>query len=148
MDKLLNEPLFYIFFIYGTSFVVMAYIVFRGVKSATSIALVNSYYALAAFGLTHGLTELIDWLRFIVKTSGSPEISSLKYASQCLLIVSFVVLLQFAVHLFTYRSERARPRRIAPAILFMVYLLALATMKVTDIAQAGLIARYTFGFAG
>lgn len=148
MDKLLNEPLFYIFFIYGTSFLVMAYVVFRGVKNATSIALVNTYYALALFGLTHGLTELIDWLRFIVKTSGSAEIVALKYASQCLLIVSFVVLFQFAINLLTYRSEKARPLRLAPAALFIVYLLALATMKVTDVAQAGLIARYTFGFAG
>jgi hypothetical protein len=148
MEKLIYEPLFYIFFVYGTSFLVMAFVVFRGIKKATSIALVNSYYALALFGLSHGLTELIDWARFIVKTTGSGEISALKYASQGLLIFSFVVLLQFGLNLLTYRSEKAAPLRMAPAILFMVYVVALAMMRVSDVAQAGLIARYTFGFAG
>jgi hypothetical protein len=148
MNNLIHQPLFYIFFIYGISFLVMARVVFHGVRQATSISLVTSYYALALFGLTHGITEVVDWLRFIVKTVGTPEIRALTYVSQCLLVVSFVLLLQFGVNLLTYRSEKGRPLRMAPSILFVVYLAALAFMKVSDITQAGLIARYTFGFAG
>jgi hypothetical protein len=148
MSTLLHEPLFYIFFVYGMSFLVMAYVVLHGIRNATAITLVTTYYALALFGLMHGVTELVDWVRFIVKTTGNGEIAALKYASQVCLIASFVVLLQFGVNLLTYRSDKARVLRFAPGILFVVYLVALSMAGVNDILRAGLIARYSFGFAG
>jgi hypothetical protein len=148
MSRLVGEPLFYIFFIYGASFLVMAYVVFHGIRNATSITLVTTYYSLALFGLTHGVTELIDWARFIIKMTGTGEIAALKVLSQTFLITSFVVLLQFGVNLLSYRSESRRLMRFVPGVLFVVYLVAMFAMKVDDIAKAGLMARYTFGFAG
>jgi hypothetical protein len=148
MNALVREPLFYIFFIYGVSFLIMAAVVFRGVRKATSISLVTSYNALALFGLTHGITELVDWVRFILKATGNGEVQALKYLSQFMLIASFVLLLQFGVNLLTYRNEKVRPLRLAPSILFLVYVIALAFMRPADVADAGLIARHTFGFVG
>jgi hypothetical protein len=148
MSTIFHEPLFYIFFVYGASFLVMAYVVLHGIRNATAITLVTTYYALALFGLTHGVTELVDWVRFMVKTSGNGEIAALKYTSQCCLIASFVILLQFGVNLLTYRSDKARIFRFAPVVLFVVYLVSLFVWKTDDILTAGLIARHTFGFAG
>ena len=148
MNPVFSQALFYIFFIYGVSFLVMAYVVFHGIKNATAIALVTTYYALALFGLTHGITELIDLVRFIVKANGMVEIEAFKYLSQIFLITSFVVLLQFGVDLLTYRNDKRRAFRLIPGILVLVYLVVLVMVRTNDIAKAGLIARHSFGFAG
>jgi hypothetical protein len=148
MNKILTEPLFYIFFVYGMSFLIMSFVVFTGIRKATSIALVTTFYTLAGFGLIHGLTELTDWLRFILKVSGSGAFSVLLYMSQICLVVSFLLLLQFGVNLLTYRSQRKAVYRWVPAILFIVYIAYLLFARVSDISQAGLIARHGFGILG
>jgi hypothetical protein len=148
MDKVLREPLFYIYFIYGLSFLVMSYVVFRGVRRAASITLVTTFYALVLFGLTHGITEWIDWVRFILKAGDAGEIALLRYLSQIFLVVSFVFLLQFGINLLTFRSEKKSIFRSVPILFFIVYIIVLLVQKIEDISEAGLIARYCFGFAG
>jgi hypothetical protein len=148
MSMVLSEPLFYIFFIYGVSFLVMSYVVFRGIRKATVITLITTFYALVLFGLTHGITELIDWVRFILKIVGTGEVEVLKYLSQIFLITSFVLLLQFGISLLTYKSERRAVLRFIPVLLFGVYIVVLLILNVNDVLTAGLIARYSFGFSG
>jgi len=125
MNMVLREPLFYIDFIYGVSFLVMSCLVSHGIKKATDITLTATFYALVLFGLTHGITELIDWVIFILKIAGTGEIEILKYLSQTFLISSFVILLQFGVSLLTYRSEKAGVLRFIPLALFGLYFAAL-----------------------
>jgi len=148
MGKLIVEPLFYIFFIYGLSFLVMSSLIFYGIKRATSLTLVSTFSLLAFFGLTHGITEWIDWVRFILKTLGSEEVGILTSLSQIFLVVSFVFLLQFGINLLTYQSEKKCVIRAIPLVLFVIYLAAVFATGVTDILQAGLIGRYGFGFTG
>jgi hypothetical protein len=148
VDKLFSEPLFYIFFIYGFSFMVMAKIIVDGITNATSVSLVSSFYMLVFFGLAHGTTELTDWARFIGKTIGRGENSFLLYTSQIFLIMSFVFLLQFGIHLLTYKYERKGLLRALPSILLVVYLAVMFYLGITDISQIGLFARYSFGFIG
>ncbi|MGE5173819.1 MAG: hypothetical protein ACM3MD_08320 [Betaproteobacteria bacterium] len=148
MDKLFAEPLFYIFFIYGMSFMVMANIIIGGITSATSITLVSTFYMLAFFGVAHGICELTDWARIIGKTLGRSENVFLLYTSQIFLIVSFVLLLQFAVNLLTYKSEKKGLVRAIPAVLFAAYLAVVFYLGISNISKMGLIARYSFGFAG
>jgi hypothetical protein len=148
VEKLLAEPLFYIFFIYGFSFMVMANIIVGGIARATSITLVSSFYMLVFFGLTHGITELTDWARIIGKTLGRGENIFLIYTSQIFLIISFIFLLQFGVNLLTYKSERKGFLRALPSILLLVYLVVIFYLGITDIRQIGLYARYGFGFIG
>ena len=73
MNQALTEPLFYIDLIYGISFLVMSFVVFEGTRKASSIIFVPTFYMLGGFGLVHGITELIDWVSFILKTSGAGE---------------------------------------------------------------------------
>ena len=148
MGKFIVEPLFYIFFIYGLSFLVMSSLIFYGIKRATSLTLVSTFSLLAFFGLTHGITEWIDWVRFILKTLGSEEVGILTSLSQIFLVVSFVFLLQFGINLLTYQSEKKCVIRAIPLVLFVIYLAAVFATGVTDILQAGLIGRYGFGFTG
>ncbi len=148
MDRVLGETMFYIFPIYGISFLVMSYVVFRGIRKADAISIITTFYALALFGLTHGITELIDWIRFIVKVTGTGEVDILKYLSQIFLIISFVVLLQFGVNFLTYRNVKRGTFRLIPGALFVIYVAVLFIIKINDISKAGLIARHTFGFSG
>jgi hypothetical protein len=148
MDTLFTAPLFYIYLIYGLSFLVMAYRIAGGMKRATSIALVSSFFMLVLFGVAHGIAEIIDWIRFINKTLGNPENPVLFYASQFLLISSFVFLLQFGINLMTYKSARKGVFRAIPAVLFAVFAVVLVALGISDIPTIGLIGRYSFGFIG
>jgi hypothetical protein len=148
MEKLFSEPLFYIFFVYGASFLIMANLVVNGTTRGTSITLVSTFYMLAAFGLTHGITELTDWARVVLKTLGGEDVEVLLYVSQIFLIISFIFLLQFAVNLMTYKSEKKGLVRALPLVFLAGFLAVMFVMGVTDIRKIGLMARYGFGFSG
>jgi hypothetical protein len=148
MDALFRQPLFYIYFIYGASFLVMAYVIVRGIRKATSMVLVSTFQTLAAFGLTHGIREMIDWARFILDTSGHGEIAWLKFLSDAFLILSFVILLQFAVNLLSYRSGRKMAYRLIPGLLVAAGIVALVATRTYDSHQVELCVRRSFGFAG
>ncbi len=148
MEKLLGEPLFYIYLIYGISFLVMSVMIFRGAGKATSITLVSTFYMLALFGLTHGTAEIIDWLRFIDRTLGAGENVILTYLSQIFMALSFVLLLQFGVNLLTYKSENKRIVRAIPVVLFALSIVIMFVRGVANILRAGLAERYVFGFTG
>ena len=148
MTALVREPLFYVYFLYGLSFFVMAGLVISGVTRASSLTLVSPFSMLAAFGFTHGTTEMIDWVRFIREMLGLPENTWLLYTSQFVLILSFVLLLQFGVNLLTYKNSQNKYPRAIPSILLFVFLDSMYFLGIFDIRQVGLIARYSFGFAG
>ena len=52
MAALFGDIRFYIYFIYGVSFLAMAVLVIAGITRATSYTLVSSFWLLAAFGLS------------------------------------------------------------------------------------------------
>lgn len=150
MRQVLTEPLFYTLFIYGVSFLLMSFVVFHGIRNASSSAFVNTFYMLAGFGLMHGITELIDWLRFILKKSGDGETDVLLILSEACLITSFVLLLQFGVTLLTYRSKKKDIYRSISALFFVAYIAYTFVTGPTDISTAGTgrIARHSLGFPG
>jgi hypothetical protein len=148
MKQVLAEPLFYINFIYGVSFLLMSFVVFHGTRKASSITLVTTFYMLSGFGLVHGMTELTDWLRFTLETAGAGEFRELLILSQACLITSYVLLLQFGVTLLTYKAEKKVFYRVIPAVLFVAYAAYLMLTGTAHIRTAGLIARRSFGFSG
>jgi len=148
MNRVLTEPLFYIDLIYGMSFLLMSFVVFEGTRKASSIIFVPTFYILSGFGLVHGITELIDWVSFILKTGGVGELKILIILSQSCLITSFVLLLQFGINLLTYKSEKKGAYRSLPALLFVAYAAYIIVTETPHIRTAGLIARYGFGVSG
>jgi len=148
MKQVLTEPLFYIDLIYGISFLLMSFVVFEGTRKASSIVFVPTFYMLGAFGFVHGITELIDWVSFILKTSGVGEFKLLTILSQSCLITSFVLLLQFGINLLTYKSEKKGIYRSLPALLLVAYIAYIFISETSHIRTAGLISRLGFGFSG
>ncbi|MDA8173512.1 MAG: hypothetical protein M0018_02855 [Nitrospiraceae bacterium] len=159
MSQVLAAPLFYIFFVYGLSFIVLSVVLFREIGKASKIAMVSTFSILAAFGLLHGLAEWTDWVRFIFDGGNLPVFAAagpgagepwfLKYVSQILMVVSFTVLLQFAVNMLTYKSENKSARAI-PAVLFVLYLIYIFASGTVaqSVFAAGNIGRHLFGFVG
>ena len=148
MDALIRQPLFYIYFIYGVSFLVMAYVISRGIRRATSMVLVTTFRTLGAFGLTHGIREMIDWVSFIVASGAHARVAWLEVLSDAFLIVSYVILLQFAVNLLSYRSERKKAYRMIPGLLVAAGIVVIGATGSYDSHQVGLWVRHSFGFAG
>jgi len=148
MTALFGEPLFYIYLIYGLSFIVMASLIIGGIKRATSLTLVSSFSMLAAFGITHGIAEMVDWVRFIEQKLGQPASAGLLYASQIFMMLSFALLLQFGINVLSYKSSHRKSLRAIPVVLVVAFLTAVYFLGISDISQAGLIARRSFGFAG
>ena len=148
MNQVLTEPLFYIDLFYGISFLLMSFVVFAATRKASSIVFVTTFYMLGGFGLVHGISELIDWVSFILKTSGAGEFELMIILSQSCLITSFVLLLQFGTNLLTYKSEKKGIYRLLPAFLFVVYIAYIFLSETSHIRIAGLIARRGFGFSG
>ncbi len=148
MSQVLAEPLFYIDLLYGLSFLLMSFVVFEGTRKASSINFVPTFYILSGFGLVHGITELIDWVSFILKTSGAGEFKVLTILSQSCLITSFVLLLQFGINILTYKSEKKGIYRSLPVLLFVAYAAYVIFTETSHIRTAGLIARRGFGFSG
>lgn len=149
MQRLLAEPLFYIFFVYGVSFLLLAYLVARGTAGSGSVPLIAAFRMLALFGLTHGVTEMTDWVRFVRKTLGAPEMAALTWLSQVCLVLSFVLLLQFAVNLFTAQaiSSIVPVVRLLPLAALLAYVAVVLVRGMTDPLAIGLLGRYVFGFA-
>ena len=148
MNQVLTEPLFYIDLFYGISFLLMSFVVFEGTRKASSIIFVPTFYILSGFGLVHGITELIDLVSFILKTSGTGEFRVLTILSQSCLITSFVLLLQFGINILTYKSENKGIYRSLPVLLFVAYTVYVIFTETSHIRTAGLIARRGFGFSG
>lgn len=148
MNNLIMEPLFYIYFIYGASFMAMSLFLIGGITKGSSLTLVSSFYMLIFFGVTHGITELTDWMRFTGSTLGYGDNDFLLYVSQIFLIISFVLLLQFGFNLLSYKSEKKNIIRLIPIGLLIAFLAVVFSMGISDIRQIGLFARYGFGFTG
>jgi len=148
MPKIATEPLFYIFFVYGLSFLIMANLLANEITSARPMKLLSSFWMLVLFGLTHGMTELTDWVRFIGKTLMGKEFQPLLYVSQIMLVISFVFLFQFAVNLMSYQSEKKGIIRSIPFVLFLVFITIITVQGISNISEIGLFARYSFGFGG
>src|SRR6266487_3263809 len=80
MNSVLSESLlFYTYLIYTLSFFVMSYLVLLGIRKATAISLISTFYLLAFFGITHGFAELIDLARLVLRVAGHGEGVILKY---------------------------------------------------------------------
>ncbi|MDA8091960.1 MAG: hypothetical protein M0Z61_17280 [Nitrospiraceae bacterium] len=138
MAELIREPLFYIFFVYGLSFLSMAYFMFiaTGIRKASRIELVSTFRLLAAFGFFHGMTELAEWIRFIFRSADIAEVKALIYMSQGFLLISFVALLQFSINLLTFNAKSRQILRYLPSAFLILYLAFLSITGGVESAMA------------
>jgi hypothetical protein len=150
MDKVIGEPLFYVYLIYGISFLLIGFLILKEAVGASLGPIIGAFYILAFFGIVHGLAELTDWVRFIRRALGAPDMEALRYVSQGFLILSFVILLQFGINLLTCQSagKGVRALRVIPTLGLAIFLAAVVARGMSDVLAVGLLARWGFGFTG
>ena len=148
MLPLLYEPLFWVFPVSAFSFLLMAFLIFRGARKASPSPLIKSFLVLAWFGLSHGIAEMIDWVRFIQKAAGAPASNGLMVLAQVFGLVSFVLLWQFGLSIYDNHHYNRRFVKAAPSLLAGAFLVAMWFLAIADVQQIGLWARYCLGFTG
>jgi hypothetical protein len=150
MDKVIGEPLFYAYLIYGISFLLIGFLILKEAVGASSSPIIDAFYILAFFGIVHGLAELTDWVRFVRRSLGAGDIKALTYVSQGFLILSFVLLLQFGINLLTCQSagKGVRALRVIPTFGLAIFLAAFVARGMSDVLAVGLLGRHGFGFTG
>lgn len=136
-----------VFFFYGLAFLFMGVIIFGQLRSESRFRIVDIMWALAVFGITHGINELLDmWA--IIKGTG-PLLNIFRWF---ILVISFVFLFEFGRAFFnlTRKDQKRNPVLkgiwICPVILVIIAIIAFTSNDLWKVG--GIWARYLLGFPG
>jgi len=102
IHQLFYRNLDVVFFIYGFAFVTMGVTVLVQPKKGSEFEIANILWLLAAFGITHGINELLDMWAII---KGRHHILDL--ARWFILVVSYIFLFEFGRQLFRLNSSKS-----------------------------------------
>jgi signal transduction histidine kinase/CheY-like chemotaxis protein len=104
-----NNYLLPVFFVYGLSFFALGLLVLSQRTADSTFELRRFIWLLAAFGLTHGLSEWSDMFLVLGESYWSARGSEIiRIAGFYLTLFSFVFLLEFGARLAWVKDERAR----------------------------------------
>jgi PAS domain S-box-containing protein len=98
----LNHNLDIVFFIYGLAFVSMGIAVLVQPKKGSEFKIANILWLLGAFGITHGLNELLDMWTII--KGRNPALDIVRWF---ILIISYLALFEFGRQLFNLSMIKA-----------------------------------------
>jgi PAS domain-containing protein len=107
IEHLISSNLDIVFFIYGFAFVTMGVCVLVQPKKESEYEIANILWILAAFGITHGVNELLDMWAII---KGRHEVLDL--IRWFILIISYMALFEFGRRIFSLKiPEYSRIRQ-------------------------------------
>ncbi len=93
-----------VYLLYGMSFLLLALGIALSIRKAAHLKIVGAFAFLALFGLIHGLKEICDLGLFL--WPDLPEGDLLKAFSAALMLISFVLLIEFALNILDIRRSR------------------------------------------
>jgi len=136
-----------VFFIYGLVFVILGSIIFSQLRvtEKSEYKLLNIFWLLAFFGVTHGIHEFIE---LIIVTKEEPVF--LRFLGPAFLFISYLCLFLFAYQLINI-SRRKNLSIWFPSIiviLFYGFLVYLGGNSFWNHNRLEILARYLFGFPG
>lgn len=148
-------PIYFLYLIYGASFLFLGVSIASKDMKGSDLKLGASLWMLAAFGFLHGAHEWLDLGMWIEgKHLTFNQIFTAQVVSACLLILSFLFLMQFGLSLLRLVNNRFVIKFTAPVsfLLFFVWLFYLLyqglLINMQLLKRADIGARYTFGFLG
>lgn len=144
---MVNALLFYVFVIYGSSFLLMFIILIRAVRKSPSEKYVEAFYMLAAFANSKSLSILAEGTRLFTEVKLDLYGLTLFNVSTMMNVISNVFLLHFGIEIITYRMSARNIYRVFPVLLFMGYVI-LYMFGIFDTVEADSIARFGFGYNG
>ena len=102
IHQLFYRNLDVVFFLYGFAFVTMGVTILVQPKRGSEFEIANILWLLAAFGITHGINELLDMWAII---KGRHELLDL--ARWFILVISYILLFEFGRQLFQLNPSKA-----------------------------------------
>jgi two-component system, NtrC family, sensor kinase len=152
-------PIYLLYLFYGASFLFLGVSIASKDMKGSDLQLADKLWLLGMFGFLHGAHE---WLELGPLIEGANltynQIFAEKAAAAFLAVLSFLFLLQFGISLVcVLDSRRFRWAAALPAPLFLLWALYVwhfglhregLHIDMQSLRQAGIGARYTFGFAG
>lgn len=144
---MIRDPLFYVFLIYGLSFLLLFFVLFTAIRKATARTYVYVFYMLAAFAISKCFSVWADGLRLFTGAAIDLYGLTLVNLSTIFTVVSNVFLFQFGVELITYRLPTRNIFRMLPVLLFGGYIILFA-LGLIETFDANTIGRKSFGYNG
>lgn len=125
IHQFLDQNMALVFFIYGLTFVLLGVVAVLQFDPQSRFRLVRSLWALAVFGILHGLAEWgYIFIPLQMQTITREVVTTLEIGHVSLLIASYVFLFQFGLSLYGERIGRPyRYVRFLPAVAFGLWLL-------------------------
>ena len=140
-----------VFFLYGMAFVIMGIVILGQLRKESRFKIINIVWALAAFGLSHGINELLDMWAII--KGRSPVFDIVRWL---VLVISFVFIFEFGKNFYfqtrNKNNSNSKSKRIfssvwvCPVLLAIVSVIAFSSSDFWKIG--GIWARYLLGFPG
>ncbi len=151
IQHLIYSNLDIVFFIYGFAFVTMGVIVLVQPKKESDFEIANILWILAAFGITHGLNELLDMWAII---KGRHDV--LDMIRWFILIISYMALFEFGRRIFSLKiPESSHMRQKISSFLkwwllpVLVTFILVSSLISSDFWKVGSIwTRYILGLPG
>lgn len=110
--------MFIVFIVYGATFLVMAAVLWLGVRHTTRLGIASQLPVLAFFALTHGASDLVDAVLRTPYVDASP-LGPVAAIRLVLLAISFIFLLVFGI-LMLIEDERLRRNIFALGVLAVI----------------------------
>ncbi|MDD5408842.1 MAG: ATP-binding protein [Candidatus Omnitrophica bacterium] len=126
-----------VLFLYGLVFILMGMILLAIPKNEDLLGILKNFWALAIFGLIHGISE---WVDMFIQAGGPFNARLFVIISAILLPVSFVFIVLFGVLNILERHPKYKWLIFLPVVCLLPLALTYCTGK--GVAVAGIMARY------
>lgn len=143
----LSQPLTYVFLIYGLSFIIMFFLLYRELRNAETDLYKDAFWMLAAFALCKGFSVWADAADLMVGETTELYGITADNLSKVFSVLSNIFILQFSIGLMTFKSPHRNIYRLFPVILFCGYV-TLFLLGIIERIDADMIGRSNFGYNG
>lgn len=143
----MSQPLTYVFLIYGLSFIIMFFLLYRELRNAETDLYKDAFWMLAAFALCKGFSVWADAADLMVGEITDLYGLTADNLSKVFSVLSNIFILQISIGLMTFKSPHSNIYRLFPVILFSGYV-TLFLMGVIERIDADMIGRSNFGYNG
>lgn len=136
-----------VFFFYGLAFLIMGITVLVQLRGESRFRIVDIVWALAGFGITHGVNELLDMWALIKGRHPGLDILRL-----FILVISYIFLFEFGRRFFYLTGKQKKHIGVLnnvwvwPGLLVIICALSFGSSDIWKIG--GIWARYLLGFPG
>lgn len=139
LSAILTRNMDIIFLVYGLSFIIMAIAILVQPRRESAFKISEIFWLLAAFGISHGINELLDMIQIIKRY----DVNVWNTTRASILALSFIFLFEFGRGLLSLSLKKFFNRSLTIVVALSVFLLMFIHQSDSSIWP-----RYFLGFPG